>query len=117
MVFREIKKAGVKNGMKECKRVLSSDGQIIISVLHPEFVEVQIKRGVIKNNLMISAEGFKTPVVKRKLSEYREALENADIKYNFENVYGNQVLYNTKPKLKEIKEVPIALIITGTLNQ
>jgi len=116
MVFNEVKKTGLKNGLKECGRILRMGGQIILSVLHPEFVEKQIKKGVIKNNLMISTDGFRVPVVKRSMQEYKEALENADINYNFEKVYGNQALHNIKPKLKELKGIPIALIITGTVS-
>jgi len=117
MVFNEIKGVGLKNGLKECVRILKVGGQIIISVLHPEFVEMQIKRGVIKNNLMISTEGFRVPVVKRNLQDYKASLESANINYTFENVYGNQALYNIKPKLKELKEIPIALIIIGTISK
>ncbi|MBT8377712.1 MAG: class I SAM-dependent methyltransferase [Ignavibacteria bacterium] len=117
MVFNELKGVGLKNGLKECERILKIGGRIIISVLHPEFVEIQIKRGVVKNNLMISTEGFRVPVVQRSLQEYKSSLESADINYTLDNAYGNQALYNIKPKLKELKGIPIALIIIGTISK
>jgi len=113
MVFNELKIAGIKNGITEIKRVLKMNGEFIISVLHPKFIEKQIEREVVKNNMMISKGGLKLPVMKRDLKDYEKLLDEAELNYETQDVYGNKKLFNMKPKLKEINEIPIGLIISG----
>ena len=113
MVFNEVKKKGLENGIKEINRILKKEGRFILSVLHPAFIKKQVERGAIKNNLMRSAPGLKLPVVERDLREYEYHLKEAGLQYEMEDVYGNEKLFNMKPKLKEIKTLPIGLVIFG----
>ncbi len=113
MMFNEVKKPGLENGLKECKRVLRDQGQLLISVLHPDFIRKQMERGVVKNNRMNSKNGLKVPVTLTGLADYTELLEDLGMNYELKEIYGNQKLYNMKPKLKEISEIPIALIINA----
>ena len=116
MVFNELKDEGIKNGFSEIKRVLKPQGKFVISALHPKFIEAQIQRGVIKNGLMISKDGIKIPAIKRSVDKYLEVLDDLGFEYSTEDIYGNKKLFNSKPKLKEIAEIPIAIIISGTKN-
>jgi len=113
MVFNEVNKVGLENGFREMKRVLKNGGQFVISVLHPEFIEKQMERGVVKNNMMVSKDGMKIPSFERKLDQYLDLLELLELEFEMEAVFGNKKLFNMKPKLKEIAETPIALIIYG----
>jgi len=116
MVFNEINSKGLQNGLDEIKRILRHNGKFVISVLHPDFIAKQIERGVIKNNLMISGNGLKIPTMERGLAEYKNTFKERDLTFELEEVFGNKKLYNKKPKLKTLKNIPIGLIIFGTVN-
>jgi len=113
MVFNEVSLKGLENGFREIKRVLSKEGKFIITVLHPKFIKKQIDRGVIKNNMMTSKDGIKIPSIERTFDAYNAVLEKTKLSFETEDVYGNKKLFNMKAKLKEIKDIPIALIIYG----
>ncbi len=110
MVFNEVSDVGLENGFKEIKRVLKNGGQFVVSVLHPEFIQKQMERGVVKDNMMTSKDGMKIPSVERKLDAYLRCLELLELEFELEAVFGNKKLFNMKPKLKEIAETPIAMI-------
>ena len=113
LVFNEVGEKGLINGFAEIKRILQPDGGFVVSVLHPGFIAKQLQRGVIKNNLMTSKNGMKIPTVKRQLKEYQELLSTLEFKYEIIDIFGNKKLFNKKTRLKEIQEVPIALLILG----
>jgi len=113
MVFNELKGKGVENGFSEIKRVLKPQGKFVISALHPQFIDVQIQRGVVKNDLMTSKNGIKIPAIKRSVDKYLELLDDLEFEYSIEDIYGNKKLFNMKPKLKEIAEIPIAILLFG----
>lgn len=113
MVFNEVSSKGLENGFKEIKRVLKNSGQFVVTVLHPAFIQKQIERGVVKDNMMTSKDGMKIPSVGRKLEEYFNLLEALELEYETDVVFGNKKLFNMKPKLKEIQDIPIALILFG----
>lgn len=117
MVFNEVNEKGLRNGLQEIKKVLKPDGKFVLSVLHPDFIQKQIERGVIKNNLMISANGLKIPTIKREIDNYTKLLSELNFNFKLEEVYGNSKLYNQKPKLKELENTPIALILFGNLME
>ena len=117
MVFNEVNSRGLRNGVDEIKRVLRHRGKFIISVLHPKFIKKQIERGAIKNNMMVSTNGLRIPTVERNLEEYIRLLDSRKFIYELEDVFGNKKLFNKKPKLKELEEIPIGLIIFGESNK
>ncbi|MEM6378593.1 MAG: class I SAM-dependent methyltransferase [Bacteroidota bacterium] len=117
MVFNEIKTSGLQNAIREINRVLKPGGSFVISVLHPEFIRKQIDRGVIKGNLMVSGNGLKIPTVARNLEDYTAAFKGTNLTFEKEDVFGNQKLYNKKPKLKALKDLPIGLIISGVKDE
>ena len=45
MVFNELSNGGMKKALLQCSRVLSADGQCIITILHPAFIESMTKHG------------------------------------------------------------------------
>lgn len=111
MVYNEVTDRGLRNGIKESNRILRNNGIIITIVLHPDFINKQIKREIIKNNKMITSKGIKIPVIKRSLGKYKGVFETEHFKSEYQDIYGNEKLYNEKPALGKIKEVPIALVI------
>jgi len=111
MVYNEVTDKGLINAINESKRILKHGGRMITAVLHPDFIDKQVKQGVIKSGKMIANKGIRVPVLKRSMDKYREIFEKANLKSVFEDVYGNTELYNEKPVLRKIKNIPIALII------
>jgi SAM-dependent methyltransferase len=112
MVFNELKDYGVSNGVRESHRVLKKGGRMLITILHPEFVQRQIDRGVIIRSKMKSADGLLLPVINRPAEEYLREFEAVKFSVELESVYGNDKLYKEKPALKKVKDLPIGLIFT-----
>jgi SAM-dependent methyltransferase len=48
MVFNELTDAGVRRGLSEIHRALSSDGVLLLSVTHPDFIHSLDRRGALK---------------------------------------------------------------------
>ena len=111
MVYNEVTDKGLINAVGESKRILKNGGMMITTVLHPDFIIEQMKQGVIKSGKMIANKGIKVPVLKRSMKKYREIFEKANLKSVFEDVFGNKELYNEKPVLQKIRDIPIAVII------
>ena len=122
MVFNEIPKIGVQRALKECNRVLKNRGKMLVTVLHPKFINSLVKRDMIKRNrkgylTMPSTKGLRLPIVKRNLSEYHDMLKQNGFQFIVDNVYPNKKVLNEKPGFRKAGNVPIALVISCEKNE
>lgn len=120
MVYNEVNAPGLQNGIRESARLLADDGLIITCVLHPLFIQKQQERGVLRKKgnvwLLPGAEGLELPVVPRSLEQYRAVFEANRLTFETREIYGNEQLYKVKPKLRELKDVPVALVVRSCKN-
>lgn len=115
MVFNEVTSGGLQRALRECHRVLSNEGQLIISVAHPAFVESLSRRGQLKKTsggflTMPSVDGVRLPVVRRSVQVYEKCLNRCGFEYESEDVRPSRDLLNKKPGLRKAGNVPIALL-------
>lgn len=115
MVYNEVGAPGLQNGIRESARLLSDDGLIVTCVLHPLFIQKQQERGVLRKKgtawMLPGAEGLELPAVPRSLEQYRAVFESNRLTFDTQEIYGNEQLYKVKPKLRELKDVPVALVV------
>lgn len=114
MVFNELHDAGVTNGIRESYRVLAKGGRMLMTILHPVYVEKQLEKGAITNNKMKSTKGLLLPVIHRSEAAYQQQFEAAGFMVKSEAIHGKTSLYKEKASLKRGKDVPIALLYTLT---
>ena len=115
MVFNEIPPKGFGNALRECYRVLSDEGLLLIAIIHPEFIDGLQKRGLLKrttgNTLTMPSTGsLRLPVIIRPLVIYRNSLEEAGFQYEEEDVYPTAQVLKEKSGLRDVGRVPLALV-------
>ncbi|NHJ06288.1 MAG: class I SAM-dependent methyltransferase, partial [Candidatus Heimdallarchaeota archaeon] len=115
MVFNEITRGGLFRALKECYRVLTDQGIMIATVLHPDFILNLDKRGMLQRNqkghlTMPGTKNLRLPVVKRKMGEYFHLLEQTNFQFEVEDVYPTKEVLNEKKGLQYASNNPIAAI-------
>jgi len=115
MVFNEIASAGLKRALKECYRVLSDEGLLLITITHPTFIDSLDKRGLLKHTqrglwTMPGAGSLRLPVVARSLNTYRSLLTKAGFTFVEMEVFPNDAVQTSKPGLRKAGRVPLALL-------
>jgi hypothetical protein len=116
MVFNEIRNVGLKRAVSECYRVLCPGGALIGTVTHPDFVDSLTARGMLRrgpggNVSMPGSDGLRLPVVCRSLREYLSILQDAGFECRTENIFATPEVLNLKPGLREVRHLPVALVI------
>lgn len=85
------------------------------------FIQKQQERGVLRKKgnawLLPGAEGLELPVVPRSLEQYRAVFDANRLTFEIQEIYGNEQLYKVKPKLRELKDVPLALLVRSRKKQ
>jgi SAM-dependent methyltransferase len=119
MVFNEVPTRGFKKALAECHRVLSRDGQLLIAVTHPDFIDGLRKRGLLKTSregilTMPGSGSLRLPVVIRSLAGYRKGMQDAGFQYQEEEGYPTPEVINRKAGLRNAWKVPVALVYTCT---
>jgi len=115
MIYNELSTAAFRKSLKECQRILSDAGCLIMTVTHPEFVESLSRRKELrkeKNGIltMPGANGLRLPIFKRTADQYNRILSEAGFAFESESVFAADKTLYEKPGLKYAGNVPIALI-------
>ena len=117
MLFNEITKGGLFRALNECYRVLTDQGILLATALHPEFILNLDKRGLLQRNQkghlsMPGAKDLRLPVVKREMNEYYYLLQKTGFQFNFEEIFPTKEVLNEKKGLQYAGNCPIAAIFT-----
>ena len=115
MVFNEVSNSGIKKGLFECQRVLSESGNLLVTVMHPEFIDNLAKRQLLRRDrqgllTMSGTDGIRLPVVRRSTDVYKKMLEQCNFQYEVEDVIPTSKVLNAKPGLRKAGNVPVALV-------
>ena len=119
MVFNEISKRHVDSSIGECRRVLCAGGQLLVTVIHPDFVASLNKRGELRRErngflTMPGSFGMRLPVHKTTQLFYEQCLNNSGFEFASRDVFATQEVLNEKPGLKKMGNVPLALVFDCT---
>jgi SAM-dependent methyltransferase len=119
MVFNEVPSGGMRKGLRECYRVLASDGLLLIAVIHPDFVRSLRKRGLLGRTktgvlTMPGAGSLRLPVVMRPSETYRRVLRESGFQFGEEEVFPNAAVLSVKPGLRSAGKVALALVFACT---
>ncbi len=119
MVFNEVSSRDFRNALKECGRVLSGNGLLLIAVTHPDFISSLQKRRLLKATpdgvlTMPGSGSLRLPVVIRTLEAYRSCLQKAGFQYEEEEGYPTPEVINLKVGLRNAWKVPVVLVYTCT---
>jgi SAM-dependent methyltransferase len=122
MVFNEVKAVGLKRAASECYRVLAPGGCVIGTVTHPNFVNSLSARGLLRRGpggslSMPGSDGLRLPVVRRSLQEYLAAFQDAGFECRTEDIFAIPEVFHDKPGLKEVRDIPIALLLQANKGQ
>jgi SAM-dependent methyltransferase len=117
MVFNEVPTAGLARGLRECRRVLATEGELIAAALHPQFVDSLDRRGEVRRDTrgrlsMPGAGSVRLPVVRRSREEYEHLLASAGFACIMEDVYADANVVSAKPGLRHAGRIPVAMIMT-----
>ncbi len=115
MVFNEVKTVGLRRAVSECHRVLSPEGCLLGTAIHPDFVESLAERGQLKRGpggslTMPGADGLRLPVVRRSPQEYVGVLQDAGFECRADAIFATPQVLNLKPGLRQARDLPIALM-------
>ena len=115
MLLNELTTGAVRRALDECHRVLSPNGVMIVTVLHPDFIQSLHKRGLLRRNnrgllTMPGAESLRLPVVRRTRESYMSLLDEAGFDYEAKDLFPTPEVISQKPGLKKAGKVPLALV-------
>jgi len=119
MVFNEIGGRSLKSCITECRRVVRSDGRLLATVVHPDFVANLDKRGQLRRQrrgltTMPGGSGLRLPIQMTRRNTYERCLHDGGFDFVAESVYATEDVLNAKPALRKIGSVPLALVFDCT---
>lgn len=115
MIFNEVSTPNLKAALKECHRILSENGRMIVTVTHPIFVTALSRGGKLSNLgsdfwTMPAKGSLRVPVVPRSEEAYSEMFSDADIKFELESLHPTPPVLNERPGLRHAAGVPLAMV-------
>ena len=115
MLFNELPERGLRSALGECRRVLARDGLLLLTVLHPDFVNSLLTGGAIRREpdramTMPGAGSLRLPVVIRSEATYRSALAGAGFACEAEPVFATEAVRSARPGLRNAGAAPVALV-------
>jgi SAM-dependent methyltransferase len=122
MLFNEVPAAGLRHALGECRRVMTRDGLLLMTVLHPDFVASLQEQGVLRRErggllTMPGAGRLRLPVVVRSLGAYRAALAGAGFQFEEESVFPGESVVNIRPGMRYAGQAPVALVFRCGIAQ
>jgi len=117
MLFNEVPERGLRSALGECRRVLAQAGLLLLTVLHPDFVNSLLTGGAIRREphramSMPGAGSLRLPVVIRSEAAYRSALASAGLECEAEPVFASEKVRSARPGLRNAGSAPLALVFT-----
>jgi SAM-dependent methyltransferase len=118
MVFNEVGTKALRNALIECYRVLRS-GRLLATVAHPAFVEDLSRRGQLRRdgNGVLTMPGpreLRLPVHRRSMEAYATLLRRSGFDLVTENVFVSEKVRHERPGLRNVRGLPLALILACT---
>ncbi len=114
MVFNEVSDRGLQRALHECARVLTSRGQLLMTVAHPEFIRDLARRGQLAGSrnkwTMPAAKGLRLPVYRRSVRDYSRLLESSGFQFEAEDVFADARVLKAKPGLGQARATPLAWV-------
>jgi len=121
MVFNEISRRGVASAIAECRRVLRSPGQLLATVIHPDFVASLEKRGELRQEgsylTMPASAALRLPLHKTPKEFYERCLYNKGFDFKSRDIFSTKNVSNVKAGLKKAGNTPVALLFDCTSTQ
>lgn len=118
MVFNEIPRRDVASAISECRRVLGSPGQLLATVVHPDFVASLDKRGELRHKgnclTMPGSAGLRLPIHKTTRESYEICLRNAGFEFIARDIFATKEVLSAKSGLKNADNIPLALVFNCT---
>jgi hypothetical protein len=116
MLLNELTTTGLHTALRECRRVLGSQGRLLAAVTHPAFVHALGKNGALTDfgrglAAMPGAEGVRLPVSRRPAQAYLDALSASGFTVETEDVYPDEKTFHARPGLKLPRSTPLALLL------
>ena len=117
MMFNEVSDSGLKKALGECSRILSDKGLLIISVIHPEFVDNLDKRDALRNDrkgllTMPGSKDLRVPVVRRSVQKYERLCSWAGFSCKKEEMFPNEKVLNARPGLRDCTHIPLICVFS-----
>jgi ubiquinone/menaquinone biosynthesis C-methylase UbiE len=119
MIFNEVSTGSFQKALRECKRVLSNQGLLLIAVVHPKFVSNLQKRELLARTkegvlTMPGSGSLRVPVVMRSSEVYRSSLKEVGFEFEEEEIFPTTEVLNIKSGLQKARKVPLALVFKCT---
>ncbi len=116
MLFNELTTGGFEQALAGCARILTADGLLLATVLHPDLVHALAKKGALTDFgrglfAMPSAEGLRLPVSRRSTAAYRAVMERSGFTVLTQDVHPDEKTLREKPGLRVSAGTPLALLI------
>jgi ubiquinone/menaquinone biosynthesis C-methylase UbiE len=115
MVFNELSSHDFLHALRECHRVLSKPGILLITVTHPDFIRDLQRRCLLtrvngRGLTMPGAGRLRLPVMIRSAKSYRRALTQSGFQFEEEAVFPTAEVLNLKSGLRNAQGLPLALV-------
>jgi SAM-dependent methyltransferase len=115
MVFNELTNAGAGRGLTEIHRVLNTDGALLLSVTHPDFIRNLERRGALKRDhrglwTMPGSQSLRLPIVRRSREKYEKLLLECGFRYQAFDVLADERVFKEKSGLKAAHSTPLGLV-------
>src|SRR5437762_8851500 len=114
MLFNEVPRRGVAQAIAECRRVVQGQGQLLATVMHPDFVTSLEKRGELRgdrNHLTMPASaGLRLPVQRTPREFYDRCLYESDFEFKAREIFSRKEVLIAKPGLRKVGNKPVALV-------
>ena len=121
MVFNEISRRGVASAIAECRRVLRSQGQLLATVIHPDFISSLEKRGELRHEgsylTMPASAGLRLPLHKTPKEFYERCLGDNGFDFRSPDIFSKREVSNIKAGLKKVGNTPVALVFDCRATQ
>jgi hypothetical protein len=116
MLFNELTARGMSAALRECRRSLAPEGQLLAVVTHPAFIHALAKKGALTDfghglAAMPGAEGLRLPVSRRPIQVYLDALRESGFSVETNDVVADEKTLHERPGLKLPRDTPLALLL------
>ncbi|MEJ7588936.1 MAG: class I SAM-dependent methyltransferase [Ferruginibacter sp.] len=119
MIFNEVPPSCFEKALEECRRVLSVNGLLLMTVIHPDFIRSLQTRKMLKSTkqgmmTMPATGSLRLPVVVRTMEHYQRSLAQTGFSFEETEVAPTKELLRQKAGLQKAAGVSIALVFTCT---
>lgn len=115
MIFNEVSSGGLTRALKECHRILRSEGLLLITITHPEFIQNLNQQNLIKVEkhgvkTMPGQGGIRLPIVPRQMKDYQRIFAKTGYVWQATDLHLTEEVLNEKPGLRHLGKKPLGLV-------